>query len=84
MHQWPSNYESVLKWNAYEMPREYGIRVLTKGSKRIQSLNHKHYFKLVLHVFFPQINFFIQIFWIFFFQLIMKNDKNCPIIQENY
>jgi hypothetical protein len=44
--------KNVLKWNAYEMIKEYGIRALTKGSKHIQSLSHKHYFKLVLHVFF--------------------------------
>jgi hypothetical protein len=63
--------KNVLRLNAYEMPKEYGIRVLTKGSKHTQSLNHKHYFTLVLNVFFPQNIFFIQMN---FFATYYKND----------
>jgi hypothetical protein len=48
------------------------------GSKR-NTRSHKRYFTIVLHVFFPQNNFFIwMIFWMIFLQLVMKNDWNCP------
>jgi len=50
----------------------------TPGSKWDQR-SHKRYFILILHVFFPQNNFFIRMnFEWFFLQLVMRNDYNFP------
>ncbi len=49
-------------------------RIWPKGSKQHQS-SHKHYFTLVLHVFFPKRTFSYKWnFEWFFLQLVMKND----------